>query len=210
MVFHPTTRKALIILSSLYIDSIFLFLALYFILYSKTARIIYTVSIFYGVRALCQALFLFQFPPNSVFSSPGLPSLMVPYDKTSDFYFSGHTGFLLLVSLELYHMGYWKMALGNLGMLGYMVGVLVATRAHYSIDVLIGLTFGFHAYRLGFIVKHSFDGFFKWVGEKMGLIKGKAKETTNKEKEDGYSGKEDSESEEDQNNLQSLSKDKEQ
>jgi len=119
----------------MYIDFVFLFFAFTFIMYAKTARIVFTILIFYGVRAVFQAWFLFQFPQHMIFDDPGYPSLMVPYGVTSDFYFSGHCGFLLIICLEMYHEGYKKLVLLHCFMLTFMATLLIFTRGHYSIGI---------------------------------------------------------------------------
>ena len=100
---NPKLRHTLIFLTSLWIDLVFLFFGYRFIRYAKGPRIIFTLMIFYGIRAVCQAIFLFQFPKFLCFDDPGIPSLMVPYDMTSDFFFSGHCGFVFIIGMELYH-----------------------------------------------------------------------------------------------------------
>ena len=130
---HKTFRHTMIIMTSMWIDFVFIFFGYRFIRYAKGPRIIYTLMIFYGIRALCQALFLFQFPKFMCFDDPGIPSLMVPYGPTSDFYFSGHCGFVFIIGLELYHQGYRKFTLLNTVMLAFIASVLIGTRGHYSI-----------------------------------------------------------------------------
>lgn len=127
------TNKWLIILSSLFIDIAFVIIMIYYILYAKTGRIVYSVIIFYGIRGLCQGLFLFQFSPELTFSFPGIYSIMVPYGKTSDFYFSGHSGFLFMSTLEFIHMKLIGVAFLNFISMIYTGWLLVVTRAHYSI-----------------------------------------------------------------------------
>jgi hypothetical protein len=41
----------------------------------------------------------FPFPNNIVWKSPGFYSITVPYDHTRDFYYSGHTGALVIIFL---------------------------------------------------------------------------------------------------------------
>ena len=123
----------MIAFSSFYLDFMFLFFAYHFIRYSNNPRILYAAGFFYGVRACCQALFLFQFPMGYAFEDPSFFSLMVPYGTTSDFYFSGHCGILLLLNMELAHMGYRKLSWWNLIFLCYMIFVMLGTRGHYSI-----------------------------------------------------------------------------
>ena len=49
------------------------------------------------------------FPQGYFWDYPGFPSLVIPYGRTSDFFFSGHTGFLTICCLEWYHLGYRRL-----------------------------------------------------------------------------------------------------
>ena len=44
----------------------------------------------------------FPFPEDIVWHSPGFFSFIVPYDHTRDFFYSGHTGTLKIISMELW------------------------------------------------------------------------------------------------------------
>lgn len=73
--------------------------------------------------------------------SPGLPSAVVPYGDGADFYFSGHTGFMMLSVLFLRRFKfYWCSCLAVGGLL-FMMTVLLLFRGHYSIgkEILIFL-----------------------------------------------------------------------
>ena len=65
----------------------------------------------------------------------------------SDFYFSGHTGHTLLLAMEIYELGLplWTKILINIQLV-YMAIMLIASRTHYSIDIVGGLIFGQFAY----------------------------------------------------------------
>lgn len=156
MMEHRTFKDWSIALTSLYLDSMFIFFAVHFILYAKNARLLYSVGFFYIVRAICQALFLFEFPIGYTFEDPGFPSLMVPYQVTSDFYFSGHSGILLFITIELWHLRFTKLCICNILVLLCMVAVMLTTRGHYSIDVVIGILTGLYAQMIGFKLKSIF------------------------------------------------------
>lgn len=132
---HPTFRRVVIILSSVLIDIVFLFLIATFALKARTARVIYAILIFYGIRGICQSLFLFQFPPRWIFDDPGFFSIVVPYGRMSDFYFSGHSGFLMMTTLELIQMKVVWAAFLNFVSMVYTAWMLCTTRAHYSIGI---------------------------------------------------------------------------
>lgn len=59
---------------------------------------------------------------------------MVPYGMTSDFYFSGHCGFMVLTLLETYTQEHHTLKTVLMVMfLAYLMFILVLFRVHYSI-----------------------------------------------------------------------------
>ena len=78
-----------------------------------------------------------------------MPSFLVPYDRTRDFYFSGHTGVAVLISLEVIRLNLPRwMRYTSYGMLGYLIVMLLASRVHYFIDIIGGIFFAFFCYDL--------------------------------------------------------------
>jgi hypothetical protein len=130
---NPRTRDWIIILSSLMIDVVLLFVAYFFWRDGKTARIMNSLFVFYLIRGICQAFFFMQYPEKWCYEDPGFFSIVVPYGKAADFYFSGHSGFLLVSTLELIHMKMIGLAFLNFLSMIYTAWMLVSTRAHYSI-----------------------------------------------------------------------------
>lgn len=147
------TRHIAIFTTSFYIDCMVIFFMWRWIKTAKTPRLLFSLLMFYGIRAVWQGIFSFQFPAGVAFDYPGFPSLMVPYGYTSDFYFSGHVGFLVILTLELNHWKEKKLAIINWVAVILVGVVLLATRGHYSIDLFIGALFGFYCYRLSFQIK---------------------------------------------------------
>lgn len=133
---HQRFLNFVIISSSLTIDAIFLFIMACFVIYARSPRVIYAAGIFYGMRGLCQAFFLFEYPKDLLFRDPGFFSLIVPYGTTADFYFSGHSGFLVLATMELIQMKMVVLAFVNLISTLFTAWMLMATRAHYSIGIV--------------------------------------------------------------------------
>lgn len=84
-------------------------------------------------------------PPNTYWESPGLPSIMVPYGRASDFYYSGHTGFFILVIREAWvgakldsptgkpGRPNWMLIGALCGCLLYMMVLILLFKVHYSI-----------------------------------------------------------------------------
>ena len=88
---------------------------------------------FYGTRAYLQSIFTFRMIEGTYWQSPGIPSLVVPYGDASDFYYSGHTGFLTLLAIHFWKIGQRKLGFVCGLYLVYMVQILLIYRIHYSI-----------------------------------------------------------------------------
>jgi formate/nitrite transporter FocA (FNT family) len=72
----------------------------------------------------------------------------VPYEPTRDFFFSGHTGTLSIIMIELFTLNYkWVTAAALLSLI-YMMNMLTITRVHYTVDIAGGLIFAFFAHKM--------------------------------------------------------------
>ena len=72
---------------------------------------------------------------------PGIYSLTVPYHDVNDFFYSGHVGTCLLITLEYYAGGFKKLSLFTAGVLINQWTMLYLVRTHYIIDLITGLLF---------------------------------------------------------------------
>jgi len=100
----------------------------------STTQILYAAGMFYGVRAFLQSIFTFKFSKGYYWNSPGLPSLVVPYGEQSDFYYSGHCGFMVLMLCEFSTLKFRTPALLFwLLVLIYVAFVLLLFKVHYTI-----------------------------------------------------------------------------
>jgi len=113
----------------------------YWVLHCNTLRFPITLGVFYGIRALVQAVWFSPFPEGFYWSSPGFPSLVVPYGRGSDFFFSGHAGFMMICTMEWHAIGVKKMRNFMIGATLYTFLILLVYRIHYSIDVFTGAIF---------------------------------------------------------------------
>lgn len=123
-------------------------LSIMFYFYKVGTTIRYPVQLigFYVTRAIVQGIFLFRFPENGVWDHPGIPSLSVPYGLTNDFYYSGHCGFMVMMSMEHFKMGNKKLPIFLLISVFYVAFVLIASRIHYTIDIPIGMLAGYYSH----------------------------------------------------------------
>jgi len=156
-------RDALQIICSLFMDVLFLSTAGYWVLFGKTSRLILTILLFYGVRTVVQKMWFSPFPPGFWWYDPGFPSLVVPYGRGSDFFFSGHIGFVVICGTEWARAKNWAMVVfawvGGI----YTAFILLSYQVHYSIDIFTGLVFAHWCYMMVDSYKDIFDKFFKRV-----------------------------------------------
>lgn len=84
-----------------------------------------------------------------VWHNPGFRSFTVFYEHTSDYYFSGHTGTLVILYLECERLNFPKWIQWYcLFALFYMIFMLLVARVHYTIDIFGGFLYAVVFYRL--------------------------------------------------------------
>jgi len=142
-------RNTLMIICSLFMDLMFLATGFNWILRGGSSRLIVSVVSFYLIRAAVQAIWVSPFPEKGYWwNDPGFPSLVVPYGVGSDFFFSGHIGFVTICALEWKKNGNrvmaWLLAIGGI----YTGFILLTYKVHYSIDLFTGVTFAHYLYML--------------------------------------------------------------
>jgi len=138
---HDGYRRAFQILCSLLVDLCFIITFAFWVLKGKSVRLPLTLGIFYIVRAVLQKLWFVPFPDGYWWYDPGFPSLVVPYGKGSDFFYSGHSGFLVICAKEL-HAGKNKKS-RNFAIVSliYTMLILMVYRIHYLVDIFAGVFF---------------------------------------------------------------------
>lgn len=135
---HTRDANALLIVSSGLIDALGIFLLARW-LFGSSVRPFLGLLILLGLRQVMQAACVLPAPAHAVWHYPGVPSLLVTYGVTTDYFFSGHTAIAVLGTTELARFGKrWLTALGVAIVVFEVVTVLVL-RAHYSMDVFTGI-----------------------------------------------------------------------
>lgn len=120
-------------------DLVFISVYLYWMFNINTGRILYSTALFYIVRAFTQMIVTFSFPEGYYWKDPHFPSIVVPYGRNSDFFFSGHCGFLNLCGLELLRQGKKKLFLMICFINLYIGFVMLVFRIHYMFDITTGI-----------------------------------------------------------------------
>lgn len=134
----PGAARALLIVSSFFIDAFGVFL-LGSWLFGKTVRPLLGLVLLLGLRQAMQALCALPPPPGMIWHDPGFPSLLVTYGVASDFFFSGHTAIAVFGAVEVGRLRKpWLIALAVLVVL-FEIFTIVVLRAHYTMDIFTGL-----------------------------------------------------------------------
>jgi PAP2 superfamily C-terminal len=86
-----------------------------------------------------QALCALPTPEDMIWHNPGFPSLLVTYDISNDYFFSGHTAVAVFAATELVRFKrVWLTALAVVTVVFEVVTVLTL-RAHYTMDVFAAI-----------------------------------------------------------------------
>jgi len=152
-------RNALQIICSAFMDLMFLATGAFWITRGNSSRLVVTTIIFYIIRAIVQSMWWSPFPEGFTWYDPGLPSLVVPYGKGSDFFFSGHIGFVVICASEWKRNGNPLMvtilSIGGI----YTAFILLVYHVHYSIDLFTGAFFAHWVFMMVDSYKEKIDSF---------------------------------------------------
>jgi len=157
---------------SFFVDVVFIATFGYWVVKGRNARLPVTLAIFYVVRALVQQVWVSPFPQGYYWEAPFLPSLVVPYGRGSDFFFSGHSGFLVICASEWHKIKMPKMRNFSIGVAIYTIFILLTYRIHYSIDVFTGVIFAEWCFGKVDLHLETITNFFAQVSGKIRKIFG--------------------------------------
>jgi hypothetical protein len=135
---HPQAANTLLIISSAVIDLVGVSL-LAATVFGRTVRPFLGLLMLFALRQVCQMLCALPAPPEMIWHNTGVPTLLVTYDVSTDFFFSGHTALAVLAAVELARSGRKSLtALGALIVL-FEASTVLVLRAHYTMDVFAGV-----------------------------------------------------------------------
>jgi len=96
------------------------------------------ILIVFSLRQVFQLCCTLPPPTGIIWRDPGFPTLLVTYDVSNDFFFSGHTALAVLGAIGICHIApWWLGAAAVIIALGEAIIVLVL-RAHWTMDVITG------------------------------------------------------------------------
>ena len=153
---HPSAANALLIASSAVIDILGVFL-LWYSIFGRTVRPFIGLLLLFAMRQACQWTCALEPPPGMIWHSPGVPSMLVTYDVTTDFFFSGHTGLAVLGAVELSRLGGRRWLYLGIAIVLFEAATVLVLRAHYTMDVFTGAVAARYASMLAARVAPSCD-----------------------------------------------------
>ena len=141
-------RNALLIICGLLMDFMLLVGFFRWAWYGTTWRFFFALVFFYGLRIILQNIFFMEFPEGYNWAYPGFFSIAVPYGITGDFFYSGHVGICMIQFLEFYTVGWYWMSAYSLFTMAMQILLMLALRAHYTIDMVSGVVFAHYMWLL--------------------------------------------------------------
>lgn len=134
-------RNTIYIIGSILIDLLFLFSLFKWALFSDSWRYGLTLMLFYGFRFIVQQTFQFGYPEGFIWEDPGMPSIVVGYMKTNDFFFSGHVGLPTITAFELKWEKKYAISALSFCITLFETFLVIISRVHFNIDVIVGVLF---------------------------------------------------------------------
>jgi len=142
-------RNALIITSSLMIDTTSFMMTARFMIFERNFKLPLTLLAMYIFRGFLQNVFFMKFPTNYIWGTPGLFSITVPYAPANDFFFSGHVGLCTICFIYFRRQKVRPMQYFAFVTIIVEFFTLLVTRAHYFIDLVIGIVVAHYIYLIG-------------------------------------------------------------
>ena len=88
-----------------------------------------------------QLIIRLDLPDFLYFKYPHFPSVVVGYIQGSDFFWSGHCGFPIISTVEFIWLKRYKLAAYCAFVSFFEVFLMINSREHYTIDIIIGIIY---------------------------------------------------------------------
>ena len=139
------------ICGSLFLDTLFFISYIGWGIYSVDWRYGVSTMLFYGVRGILQQVVRMCNPDHVYFPDPGVPSAVVSYVQGSDYFFSGHCGFPIVIACEYYLMKKFKFVWFCIFVSIWEGFLMLNSREHYTIDLIVGPIFAHYICMMNFL-----------------------------------------------------------
>jgi hypothetical protein len=136
---RPDLSRRVLIWSSAGVDLFGIYL-IGLTLFGESISPFLALVMLFVLRQISQIFCLLPAPPGMIWKDTGVPTLLVTYDTHGDFFFSGHTAISILGAIfACLTLPWWGGVGASVLAVGEILAVL-ALRAHYTMDVICGVT----------------------------------------------------------------------
>jgi hypothetical protein len=154
---HPRLADVVLAVSSFEVDLAAVSMVVFFFV-RRESRPLLALWLILIIRQLCQASVSMPAPEGMIWRYPGFPSLMVTYNTSTDFFFSGHMALATVIAAELTAQGAprgkqalaWTVA-------AVQAIVILSMRFHYLTDVVTGCLAAIAAMQLATMLGRRLD-----------------------------------------------------
>jgi len=148
--FHNDTmsKYALLIISSLFTDLVFIAIAYTWISQGKSWRVFLALFTFYSFDIIMQLLFQIKIPDGYEMVYPGFPSIVVGYMRTTTMFYSGPIGFLMISTLEFWKINNFYLFAISLSTMTLQILTRNFLRADYIIDIFSAVVIAHYLFML--------------------------------------------------------------
>lgn len=131
---HTNITRIIIIITSLMIDINVLFVCGNS-LWKRKYQPLYIIIAGLTLRQICQFFNRLPVPENMIWFHPQIPSLLVTYSVSNDFFFSGHTFIAMLVGSEIIKKPRLLAKIYGFMFIIIEITFVIVTNGHYFMDV---------------------------------------------------------------------------
>lgn len=159
---NESAFTGLMFTASFLMDMCFLWIFFQWIVIGDSTRLPLGYAMMYGIRAVQRGYCLLPYPNGYIWGAPKFgnvnwPSLVVPYQPSDDFFFSGHIGFGILATVEHFYLCNWWGLGFSIFVTVFQAFWMCCTRGHYMIDMFTGAVVASWCHLIAQIISRPID-----------------------------------------------------
>ena len=136
-------QSILILIASFMMDVMIISTWLYWMAIGDSFRLPVVYAIFFGFRSFLRNFSILPYPPHFTWTIPTfngvtIPSLVVQYQSSDDFFYSGHIGCGIICISEFLTYKCWFGVIMSTVIVIFEAVMMLITRVHYTIDMVAG------------------------------------------------------------------------
>jgi len=107
---NPALKNGLMIMGGAFSDILYLFMIGMWVAFGRSWRLPLALVFVYLTWAFMALTFRIEYPPQFLWTSPGMWSLTTPYGMNNDFHFTLHLALLMVIFNELWATRWFKLS----------------------------------------------------------------------------------------------------